>query len=69
MTEFQTYQSKERLSNLNRAWRYLTPAQKLSVYFRVLWHSTPSLHQVINHIKYKYDHWLTYQLFPAHWVK
>jgi hypothetical protein len=66
---FRKHQSEERLTNLNRAWRCLTPAQKLWIYLRALWHSCPTLHQVINQIKYNYLRWITYRFYPAHWVK
>ena len=66
---FKNYQSNERLQNINRAWHYLNPAQKFIVYIRVIWHSTPTLYQIINHIKYYYHRWLTYRLYPAHWIK
>lgn len=69
LSEFKKFQGEERLENLNRAWQYLTPAQRAWIYLRVRWHSSPTLHQMIEHVKYNYERWLVCRLYPAHWVK
>lgn len=60
--------SEERLGKLNNAWQYLTPWQRTLIFAKVILHSAPDLHQHIEHIKYFYLRWLTYRIYPAHWL-
>jgi len=39
------------------------------IYIKAIWHATPTLYQIINHIKYFGLRWLTYRVYPAHWVR
>jgi len=66
---FDSFQSKERKANLERDWKYLPPLQQLRFTLIILWHSAPTLYQIINHIKFFYLRWLTYRVYPAHWVR
>lgn len=61
--------SDERLARLNRAWGYMNLWQRVVIYARVVWHSSSTLYQTIEHIKYFYLRWLETRLYPAHWVK
>jgi len=69
LSGFTEFQSRERLQNLNRSWQYLSPIQKAWIYARALWHSTPTLYQMIEHIKYFYLRWIDRKIVHAHWVK
>lgn len=66
---FIRHQSKERLAKIERDWKYLPPYQQLRFTLIILWHSAPTLYQIINHIKYFWLRWITARIFPAHWVK
>ncbi len=66
---FQKFRSEERCANLNRAWQYLTPLQKLSIYIRVIWYAAPSVLQVLNHAAYFYGQWIDEHFFADHMVK
>lgn len=66
---FESFQSKERKANLERDWKYLPPLQQLRFTLIILWHSAPTLYQIINHIKYFGSRWFDRKLYQAHWVK
>jgi hypothetical protein len=38
------------------------------IFIKVMWHSTPTLYQFIEHIKYFYARWLAIRLYSAHWL-
>lgn len=61
--------SEERRARLNEAWQYLTPWQRAIIYIKIRWHSTPTLYQIIEHIKYFYLRWLTLRIYRAHWIQ
>jgi hypothetical protein len=47
----------------------MSPFQRLKIYLLATWHSIPTLHQHIEHIKFFYLRWLTYRTYPAHWLR
>jgi len=61
--------SEERRARLNSAWGYLTPFQRAVIYIKIIWHSSPTFWQVIEHVKYFYLRWLEVRLYQAHWVR
>lgn len=61
--------SEERRARLNRAWEHLTRWQRAKIFIKVIWHTTPTLYQHIEHIKYFALRWLEARLYPAHWVR
>jgi len=38
------------------------------IFTKVMWHSFPTLYQLIEHIKYFYARWLSVRLYSAHWL-
>lgn len=68
-TGFKKFQSEQRLAAIERDWKYLSPVQQLRFTLLILWHASPTLYQIIEHIKYFYLRWLDVRLYPAHWVK
>lgn len=69
LSGFTKHRSLERLQNINRAWKYLTPLQRAHITLLVLWHSTPTILQIVEHIQYFYGRWLEEHLYPAHWLR
>jgi hypothetical protein len=65
----QKHVSEERRARLNRAWAYLTPWQRAVIYIKIVWHASPTLYQIIEHVKYFYLRWLEVKLYPAHWIR
>lgn len=66
---FKKHQSQERLKLIEQSWKHLPPLQQLRFTLIILWHATPTLYQIINHIKYFGSRWFDRKLYPAHWVK
>jgi hypothetical protein len=69
LTGFDKFLSEERRANVERDWKYLPPLQQLRFTLLILWHSSPTLPQIIEHIQFFYLRWLEPRLYPAHWVR
>lgn len=69
MPTLKQHLQNERLHTLNRAWGYLTPAQRTALYLRALLWSLPTIHQLIAQHRQRTHARLTYILYPAHWIK
>lgn len=67
----QQHLSNERQQRINRAWKYLTPWQRMVLLTKVIWWALPNLVNVVDiveSIQSRMNAQLTYFLFPAHWV-
>ncbi len=69
LTGFRQFQSEKRLNEIELNWQYLPPLQQLRFALLIRWHSFPTLYQLIEHIKYFALRWLTYRVYPAHWLR
>lgn len=47
----------------------MNPLQRVRIYLLAIWHSAPTLYQIIEHIKYFGLRRLTYRVYPAHWLR
>ena len=66
---FQKHRSRERLAEVERNWKYLSFIQQMRITLIIYWHATPTLYQIINHIKYFGRRHLERLFYPAHWLK
>jgi len=66
--DFANHLRNERLNRVNLAWKYLKPWQQAWLYVRAVWWSMPSIFEILDHIEERFDVWLTYRLYKAHWL-
>jgi hypothetical protein len=46
----------------------LKPWQRASLFFRAFWWSLPNVIEILDHIEERFNVWLTYRLYKAHWL-
>lgn len=69
MNDLKKHLQNERLQRVNRAWQYLTPLQRASIYIRAMWWSLPNIIQIVERIRVRVlsSKWLD-RRYRAHWI-
>jgi hypothetical protein len=68
MNTFKEHLARERKESLIRDWQYLKPHQQMWLYLRALWWSLPTITQILQHHRERFNVLLTYFLYKAHWM-
>jgi hypothetical protein len=66
--DFRKHLSNEKKHRVNRAWQYLKPWQKIYLLVCATWWSMPSVFERIERLQRRVNNWITYHLYPAHWI-
>ena len=66
--DFRKHLSEEKRHRINRAWQYLHFWQRAYLLIMVYWWSLPSVIEIIEGVQRRFNTWITYRLYPAHWI-